>query len=185
MPQVTLSRVAGYRRSPRGDERRPIIRSTRTLRIRQTDGLNFSTALDLAAPARRYLNSVIFMRFRGPQALNDKLVKPGKVARSWGKGKTGFDQGLVIETEPKMGTAHAAVLGKADPAVSRELRSFDLADRRCDKTIEFPALFFRDRGLQVLDFRLMLAYEDDQSHIGNSRSSTNSRSTADRESASP
>ena len=81
---------------------------------------------------------MIFIRFRGPQALKDKLVKPGKVARSRGKGKTGFDQGLVIKTEPEMGAAHAAVLGKADTAVSRELRSLDLADGRCDETIEFP-----------------------------------------------
>src|SRR6267378_1007443 len=39
----TLTRLAGYRRSPRGRQRRPIIRSSRTLRIRQGRSFNFST----------------------------------------------------------------------------------------------------------------------------------------------
>jgi len=43
--EVTLNRLAGYRRSPRGRHRRPIIRSTGTLRIRQVDGLNLSTVI--------------------------------------------------------------------------------------------------------------------------------------------
>src|SRR5262249_45346901 len=43
VPSVTLSRVAGYRCSHRGRQRRPIIPSTRTLRIRQLYGLDFST----------------------------------------------------------------------------------------------------------------------------------------------
>jgi hypothetical protein len=43
--EVTLNRLTGYRRSPRGRQRRPIIRSTGTLRIRQVDGLNLSTVI--------------------------------------------------------------------------------------------------------------------------------------------
>src|SRR5208283_4837558 len=90
-----------------------------------------------------------------------KLVKPGKVARSRCKGKTGFDQCLVIETEPKVRAAHAAVLGKADPAVGRELSGLNLADYGCNKSAEFQALLFRDRGFEVLDLRMMLSHEDD------------------------
>jgi hypothetical protein len=49
--QVTLNRLTGYRRSPRGRQRRPIIRSTGTLRIRQVDGLNLSTVI-VTSPLR-------------------------------------------------------------------------------------------------------------------------------------
>ena len=48
VPKVTLRRVTGYRRSPRRRPGRPIIRSTRTLRIRQLYGLNRSTALSIS-----------------------------------------------------------------------------------------------------------------------------------------
>src|SRR6516165_9100675 len=41
---VALPRVTGYRGSPRRRAGRPLIRSTRTLRIRQTYGLDISTA---------------------------------------------------------------------------------------------------------------------------------------------
>jgi hypothetical protein len=42
--EVALNRLAGYR-APQGRQRRPIIRSTGTLRIRQVDGLNLSTVI--------------------------------------------------------------------------------------------------------------------------------------------
>ena len=45
MLQVRLNRLTGYRRSLGGRQRRPIIRSTGTLRIRQVDGLNLSTVI--------------------------------------------------------------------------------------------------------------------------------------------
>jgi hypothetical protein len=48
--QVTLNRLTGYRRSPRGRQRR-LIRSTGTLRIRQVDGLNLSTVI-VTSPLR-------------------------------------------------------------------------------------------------------------------------------------
>jgi len=44
VPQVTLTRVAGYRRSHRRERQRPIIRSITPLRIRQANSLDFSTA---------------------------------------------------------------------------------------------------------------------------------------------
>ena len=49
MLQVTLNRLAGYRCSHRGRQRRPIIRSTGTLRIRQVDDLNLSTVIATSA----------------------------------------------------------------------------------------------------------------------------------------
>jgi hypothetical protein len=55
-----------------------------------------------------------------------------------------------------MCAAHAAVLGKADPAVGRELRSLDLSDCGCNEVAKFQTLFFRDRGPHVLDFWLVL-----------------------------
>ncbi len=77
MPSVTLNRLTGYRRSQRGRQRRPIIRSIRTLRIRQTYGLDFSTAASiLPFPAATMLTPTgIFMNFRGPSALNGRLRK--------------------------------------------------------------------------------------------------------------
>ena len=45
VPRVALCRITGYRRSHWGDQRRPIIRSIRTLRIRQGHGLDGSTAI--------------------------------------------------------------------------------------------------------------------------------------------
>src|SRR5215470_10155512 len=50
---ITLTRVAGYRRSPRKDNDAQLFAQTRTLRIRQMDGLELSTdKRDLAAPDR-------------------------------------------------------------------------------------------------------------------------------------
>src|SRR6516164_8650476 len=45
---VALPRVTGYRGSPGRRARRPLIRSTRTLRIRQTCGLDISTATTIS-----------------------------------------------------------------------------------------------------------------------------------------
>ena len=42
MPAVTLSRVTGYRRSPGEDNDAQLFAQTRTLRIRQSHGLDFS-----------------------------------------------------------------------------------------------------------------------------------------------
>jgi len=50
VPDVTLCRVAGYRHSHRGRQQHPMIRSTRTLRIRQTYGLDCSTATAISPP---------------------------------------------------------------------------------------------------------------------------------------
>src|SRR5580700_3899024 len=50
---ITLTRVAGYRRSPGEDNDAQLFAQTRTLRIRQMDGLELSTdKRDLAAPGR-------------------------------------------------------------------------------------------------------------------------------------
>src|SRR5215831_8169300 len=45
---VALARVTGYRGSPRRRAGRPLIRSTRTLRIRQTYGLDISTGTTIS-----------------------------------------------------------------------------------------------------------------------------------------
>ncbi len=44
-----------------------------------------------------------------------------------------------METEPEMRTAHAAVLGKADPAVGRELGRLDLGDCGTNDVAKFQA----------------------------------------------
>src|SRR5204863_4345964 len=50
---ITLTRVAGYRRSPEENNDAQLFAQTRTLRIRQMDGLELSTdKRDLAAPGR-------------------------------------------------------------------------------------------------------------------------------------
>src|SRR6266550_8284247 len=57
---------------------------SRTLRIRQSCGLNFSSANSTSLlRAVAILLWVIFIRFRGPQALNDNLVcpSPGRTLR--------------------------------------------------------------------------------------------------------
>src|SRR5260370_33745100 len=70
---VTLTRVAGYRRSHRGTNDAQLFAQSRTLRIRQPFGLDLSivnSTLPLRA-ARSYLG-IIFMRFRGPTALHSE-----------------------------------------------------------------------------------------------------------------
>src|SRR5271157_2801555 len=60
---------------PPGTQRRPIIRSIRTLRIRQTYGLDFSTAASISPlqAATMLTRRGIFINFRGPSALNGRL----------------------------------------------------------------------------------------------------------------
>src|SRR5271165_6372886 len=59
---------------PPGTQRRPIIRSIRTLRIRQTYGLDFSTAASISPlqAATMLTRRGIFINFRGPSALNGR-----------------------------------------------------------------------------------------------------------------
>jgi hypothetical protein len=66
VPWITLCSLAGYLRYRQG---RPIIRATRTLRIRQGHGLNRSTAPTISPLPTNlsYANSEpVFMSFRGP-----------------------------------------------------------------------------------------------------------------------
>ena len=67
-----------------------------------------------------------------------------------------------------MGAADAAVLWESDAAVRGELGRFDLVDRRCHQAAKFPALVFGNRCPQILDFRLLLADKDHQTHFGKS-----------------
>jgi hypothetical protein len=57
--------------SPPSRQRRSLVCSTRTLRTRQRNGLDFSTAHSISPPSdRHYLSSKgIFMSFCGPEAL--------------------------------------------------------------------------------------------------------------------
>src|SRR5580700_833825 len=66
-----------------------------------------------------------------------------------------------------MRTTRAAILGKSNPAVSRELSLFNVEDCRLNKATKLPALFFRNGRPQVLDFRQLLSHEDDQCNIRN------------------
>ncbi len=72
MPQVTLTRVAGYRRSHRGRDNAQLFAQSRTLRIRQANSFDFSTA-GSTSPLRTLLLFCLtlsnFHGFRGPQAL--------------------------------------------------------------------------------------------------------------------
>src|SRR6266404_7320952 len=53
---VTLTRVAGYRRSPRGEDTdAQLFAQSRTLRIRHLHGLNFSTVASISPAPSRYL----------------------------------------------------------------------------------------------------------------------------------
>jgi len=72
VPQVTLTRVAGYRRSHRGRDNAQLFAQSRTLRIRQANSLDFSTA-GSTSPLRTLLLFCLtlsnFHGFCGPQAL--------------------------------------------------------------------------------------------------------------------
>ena len=73
MPEITLSRVAGYRRSHGGRDNAPFIRSTHTLRIRQIHGLGFSTVRSISPlrPIEDYgsalINFHVVSRAAGPK----------------------------------------------------------------------------------------------------------------------
>ena len=94
-----------------------------------------------------------------------KFVKPIKVARSRPTDQIRFNQLLVTKAETQMRAADTAVLRETDPAVGGEKPRFKLMDGRLNQTAELPALFLRDRGLQVLDLRSLLPDEHDEGHI--------------------
>ena len=64
-----------------------------------------------------------------------------------------------------MGTARAAVHGKANPTVGQKLAHFDLRNRRFDKLPEYLLLIFGDGGLQILNLRQVLADEHNQGNV--------------------
>src|SRR5215469_18452128 len=66
-----------------------------------------------------------------------------------------------------MGAVHASVLRKSNAAVGEELPCLDLIDRGIDQLTELPALTFVDRGLEILHFRCVLSYKDDQGNLRN------------------
>src|SRR5271170_6051666 len=68
-----------------------------------------------------------------------------------------------------MSAAHAAVLGKADPAVRKELPRFNLISGGLNQLAKLPALLLVNGCLQILNLRCVLAHKDDQSNIGDSR----------------
>src|SRR5438094_4948144 len=73
---VTLTRVTGYRRSHRGKQRRPIYPLNHARSGSDNPTVSTSPARirpRRSGPSQSYLE-VIFIRFRGPQALNDNLV---------------------------------------------------------------------------------------------------------------
>ena len=100
-------------------------------------------------------NGVSFCRGRHKEIASSRKVDPGNIAFVLAFPNTG---------PPPIAILHVDDLGK---------------------TIKFGAAFFRDRGLDILDFRLMLSYKDDQKPRWRLRSSGNSKSTAHRESAIP
>ncbi len=95
-----------------------------------------------------------------------KLVKPIKVAGSGFADKFGLDKVLVAQAEAQAGAAQAAVLGEADATVGGEEPSLDLGNGLLDQLAVLLALLLANRGLQVLDFRLALAHEHHQGHLG-------------------
>jgi hypothetical protein len=80
MPLVPLTKVTGYRCSRRGNERCPIIRSnTHAPDQTQQQSRLLYWVFDLTAPSLSYSAplELIFMRFRGPEALSDTTGGPG------------------------------------------------------------------------------------------------------------
>src|SRR3979490_997802 len=65
MLQIRLRRLAGYLRSLWGSIRRPIIRTTRTLRIRHSHGLNRSTAFTTSHALHLFHSAATGTRFHG------------------------------------------------------------------------------------------------------------------------
>jgi hypothetical protein len=78
VPQLALTRVAGYRRSEGRRDNAQLFAQSRTLQIRQWYSLNFSIAASISPPlSHRHcaLLEAIFMRFRGPKALPGQWFK--------------------------------------------------------------------------------------------------------------
>src|SRR5882762_4612306 len=65
MLQIRLRRLAGYLRSLWGSIRRPMIRTTRTLRIRHSHGLNRSTAFTTSHAPHLFHSAATGTRFHG------------------------------------------------------------------------------------------------------------------------
>ena len=111
MPQLTSTRVAGYRRFPKGRNNAQLFAQSRTLRIRQTVGLDLSIARStsplqpVAILLLSYFHKV--SRAAGPTTTNRQLrsdADPDDV------GKRGVVRNLLIEAqsgEPSPRQMHA------------------------------------------------------------------------------
>src|SRR5271154_3630074 len=99
----------------------------------------------------------------GPLLL--KLVNPIKVARSWPANEFRIQQLLISQADPQMRATHTSVLGKANPAVRKELARFNLISCSLNQLAKFPSLLFINARLQILNFRRVLSHEDNQSNI--------------------
>ena len=89
--QVTLNRLAGYRCSRREDNAAQLFAQSRTLRIRQVDGLNLSTVIATsplradAIPTRRHFHKV--SRAAGPK-MTKRVIRTYE--HCWCKGRSTF-----------------------------------------------------------------------------------------------
>src|SRR6266566_8734224 len=82
VPQVTLSRLAGYRRSPRGGHDAQLFAQSRTLRVRQGDSLDFSTVVS-TSPLRAVailtlINFHKVSRAEGPKGQGYTRFRPAR-----------------------------------------------------------------------------------------------------------
>src|ERR1700723_2779163 len=64
-----------------------------------------------------------------------------------------------------MGTADTSVLWKANPAVREKMARFNLLDGGFHQLAKFPALFFIDGCLQILNFGRGLSNKQNQRNI--------------------
>jgi hypothetical protein len=81
VPELTLNRVAGYRRSHRGETTHHLFALSRTLRIRQSYGFGFSTAHSISPlPTIRNYSSARsdFHAVSRAAALNGSSMRPLK-----------------------------------------------------------------------------------------------------------
>src|SRR5882724_13070764 len=88
-----------------------------------------------------------------------KLVKHTKIFSSWAPHQPRFGQILPPQTQAKVGTAGAGVLGEANAAVGQKLGRFDPLDRILDEMTEFLPLFVADNGSEVLNLDQPLAHK--------------------------
>src|SRR6516162_195098 len=95
-----------------------------------------------------------------------KLVQPSKVVPSRCPNQIDIYQLLIIEAQTDVRAVRAAVLGKTNTAMERELRGLNLADGIGQQSTEFGSLFFRDGGSQILNFGVMLSHERHERHFG-------------------